>query len=56
MFINIITACSRPNNLNKISESINIPKENYRWIVVHDGLDNPNGITIPNNCEFYNHT
>jgi len=55
MFINIITACSRPSNLIKISESINIPKENYRWIVVHDGLENPKGIKIPNNCEFYNH-
>lgn len=29
MFLNIITPCTRPENLHKISESINIPKENY---------------------------
>lgn len=34
--INIITPCSRLKNLKKIYESINIPKENYRWIVVFD--------------------
>ena len=38
MFINIITPCSRPENLSKIAKSINIPKENCRWIVVHDTL------------------
>lgn len=38
MKINIITPCSRPDNLEKMKESINIPKENYRWIVVHDAL------------------
>jgi hypothetical protein len=51
MFINIITPCSRPENLKVISESINIPKQNYRWIVVFDGLEIPD--TIPNNCEAY---
>jgi hypothetical protein len=50
MFINIITPCSRPENLKVISESINIPKENYRWIVVFDGLEVTD---IPNNCEAY---
>jgi hypothetical protein len=34
--LNIVTPCSRPENLEKIYESINIPKENYRWIVVFD--------------------
>ena len=50
MYLNIITPCSRPQNLKVISESINIPKENYRWIVVFDGLEIKE---IPNNCEAY---
>lgn len=33
--VNIITPCSRPENLEKIARSINFPK--YRWIVVFDG-------------------
>jgi len=53
--INIITPCSRINNLHKISESINIPKEKYRWIVVYDSLTLPDNSYIPNNCEFYLH-
>jgi hypothetical protein len=36
MFINIITPSKRPQNLLTVSKSINIPKENYRWIVVVD--------------------
>jgi len=36
MIINVITPCSRPHNLWKLYEHINIP--NYRWIVVFDGL------------------
>lgn len=36
MFITIITPCSRPHNLPKLYESINIP--NYRWMVLFDGL------------------
>ena len=36
MFLNIITPCSRPNNLSKIYDSINIPPKNYRWIIVVD--------------------
>ncbi len=53
--LNIITPCSRINNLQIISESINIPKENYRWIVVYDSLILPNSDLIPSNCEFYLH-
>lgn len=53
--LNIITPCSRISNLHKISESINIPKENYRWIVVYDSLNLPDSNYIPNNCEFYLH-
>jgi hypothetical protein len=51
MFLNIITPCSRPKNLQIISSSINIPKENYRWIVVFDMLEKPDN--IPENCESY---
>jgi len=53
MFLNIITPCSRPENLHKISQSINIPKENYRWIIVFDFDELPNKNLIPNNCETY---
>jgi hypothetical protein len=55
MFLNIITPCSRPENLIKISESINIPKENYRWIVVFDFDEIPRDYIIPDNCEIYLH-
>jgi hypothetical protein len=55
MFINIITPCSRPNNLHAISKSINFPKKNYRWIVVFDFNELPPKELIPDNCEFYLH-
>jgi hypothetical protein len=55
MKLNIITPCSRPENLHLISESINIPKENYRWIVVFDFDELPDKELIPNNCETYLH-
>jgi len=50
MFLNIITPCSRPHLLHSIAESINIPKENYRWIVVFDSDTIPDGIP---ECEAY---
>jgi hypothetical protein len=53
MFLNIITPCSRPENLYKISESINIPRSQYRWFVVFDKknvLEN-----TPYNAECYAH-
>jgi len=55
MFLNIITPCSRPQNLKKIAESINIPRENYRWIVVFDSETLPDKSLIPENCEAYPH-
>jgi hypothetical protein len=55
MFLNIITPCSRPENLNTIAKSINIPRENYRWIVVFDGFTLPDKELIPDNCEVYLH-
>ena len=36
MFINIITPCTRLDNLYLIQQSINIPKDHYRWIIVVD--------------------
>jgi hypothetical protein len=51
MFLNIITPCSRPQNLDVISKSINIPRDQYRWIVVFDLLEVPEN--IPENCEAY---
>jgi hypothetical protein len=56
MFLNIVTPCSRPENLLLIEKSINIPKENYRWIVVFDGNILPNKELIPESCEIYLHT
>ena len=50
MFLNIITPCSRPHFLHRIAESINIPKENYRWIVVFDSETIPTDIP---ECEAY---
>lgn len=55
MILNIITPCSRPENLNLIYQSINIPKENYRWIVVFDFDTLPSEDLIPENCETYLH-
>jgi hypothetical protein len=51
MFLNIITPCSRPQNLDVISKSINIPRDSYRWIVVFDLPEVPEN--IPDNCEAY---
>jgi hypothetical protein len=52
LFLNIITPCSRPQNLHTIAASINMPKENYRWIVVAD-LDSIDQSLVPSNCELY---
>ncbi len=52
--INIITPCSRPQNLHTISKSINIPKDQYRWIVVFD-MEICDTDLIPTNCIFLYH-
>lgn len=52
MIINIVTPCSRPENLFKISDSINIPRDHYRWVVVFDSHQIPN-IQLPTNAEYY---
>ena len=53
MYLNIITPCSRPENLPTISQSIkeSIPEGKYRWIVVFDADEVPS--EIPDNCEAY---
>jgi len=56
MFLNIITPCSRPDNLLIIANSIDIPKENYRWIIVFDSVTLPDSKLIPDNCEVYTYT
>lgn len=53
MFLNIITPCSRPYNLQEISQSIHIPPEHYRWIVVFDSAEIPED--VPTNAECYAH-
>lgn len=55
MFLNIITPCSRPENLNLIAQSINIPRSNYRWLVVFDSDHYPAEELIPSTCETYLH-
>ena len=52
MFLNIITPCTRPNNLHAIAKTINIPRDSYRWIVVFDAYDIPK-VDIPQECEAY---
>jgi hypothetical protein len=53
-FINIITPCSRLNNLAKIAESINIPWRMFRWIVVIDAHKQPSDlVNIPKSAEAY---
>jgi len=57
MFINIITPCTRIENLHEISRSITatIPSQNYRWLVIFDALTPPDLTHIPPNCEYYCH-
>jgi hypothetical protein len=53
LFLTIITPCTRPQNLKTISESITIPRDRYRWIVVFDS--DPYEVEVPDNCEVYFH-
>jgi hypothetical protein len=41
MILNIITPCSRPENLKTIEESINIPREYFKWFIVFDNDEIP---------------
>lgn len=49
---NIITPCSRPQNLPLIETSINIPRNQFRWIIVFDSETIPN-VYIPSISEPY---
>lgn len=49
----IITPCSRPQNLDKIYQSINIPTHLYRWIVIIDGAKPLTPTRYPSNVEIY---
>jgi hypothetical protein len=51
MFLNIITPCSRPENLHLIAKSIKLPSYAYRWIVVFDSDEIPEN--TPMECETY---
>ena len=53
MFLNIITPCTKPENLKTIEDSINIPQSHFRWIIVFDAYCIPKNIYIPKNCEAY---
>jgi hypothetical protein len=53
LFLTIVTPCTRPQNLTTISDSINIPRDRYRWIVVFDS--EPYEVEVPDNCEVYFH-
>lgn len=52
--LNIITPCSRPENLRTIERYIKIPKPNFRWIIVFDAHAIPN-VYIPKIAEAYAH-
>lgn len=52
MFINIITPTKDGENLELISKSINIPDQNYRWIIIFDSENQLDFPKIPN-AEFY---
>ena len=56
MYLNIITPCTRPNNLHKIFNSINIPEINFKWVIVFDADKIPEvNFNLPSNCEMYSH-
>jgi len=50
MFVNIITPCSRPENLHKIAQSIKLSRYNYQWIIVHDSDKLPDISLLPLNA------
>lgn len=53
--LNIITPCTRPQNLPAIAASINIPRQDFRWLVVFDSDTVPD-CEIPSIAEAYAHT
>lgn len=54
-FLNIVTPCTRPQNLHKIAESINIPWRMLRWLVVFDAKQPQTPLSLPKKAEVYYH-
>ena len=54
MFLNIVTPTIRYGNLFEIAKSINIPRENFRWMCIFDSTCIPRN--LPKICEAYMHT
>jgi len=52
MFINIITPCSRPDNIKKIFKSICIPLQNYHWYIVMDMDFIPANLPVSSNITY----
>jgi len=48
--LHIITPSIRPENLDKISKSINIPRNKYNWTIIFDSGHFPDWKLIPINC------
>lgn len=55
MFLNLVTPSCRLANLPAVAASINIPRKNYRWIVVVDSARPSQLPPLPLNAEIYWH-
>jgi glycosyltransferase involved in cell wall biosynthesis len=55
MHLNIVTACSRPENLSKIAESINLPTASYIWWIIVDGPGPLPDINFRRNVKVFYH-
>lgn len=53
MKLTIITPVTRCGNLSTIRKSINIPREQFRWICVFDAVSLPD--SLPEDCEAYSY-
>lgn len=53
--LNIITPCSRPENLKTIEKSINIPREYFKWFIIFDNNKIPD-VYIPSIAQAYHYT
>jgi hypothetical protein len=53
-YLHIITPCTRPENLSKIADSININRGNHRWYVVFDAQKLPANLPkVSANVSYY---
>jgi len=55
MHLNIVTACSRPENLPTILKSINIPITSHTWWIIVDGTEPIVKIKFPRNVRIFYH-